>query len=1202
MKQHIKKFATKRTALFLCVFLLLSPVLSACGEKKELKIGSDDLLISDCSSGWQYDSGKLDYEQDGTEGSGLTVTSEGGLLTYSTKPMDVSAYAFLVLDIKTDHPDKVTVTVKDQQSKAHTYPATETAVTTLDNGWYHIEADLKAADKLNLTALTGLEISVPSGTYAQDSVKATKNALVLPFVQGVLSDTAAGTVQLTAGVSKSAYDSLKRMTGAIEVGFLVSDRDNEKSIDMNTKGVTVYTAEKVIRTNIDRDLYLYKVQLDGYSEKKLKGKNLRVRAYLSYPNTAGSHTIMYSNETNEQTITSWDEIAMKASTDTAVQQADQIHVIEDTTPVIQPNKISANRVPGKPYAVDVKYDDGTGVCVAIYDAAADFGAPTDGSDASSAIQAALDAAKKIGGGVVYLPEGRYTCKQPLTVPSGVTLRGEWQSPEEKTYNGNGTILMVETDPKSPIPFVSLNTGSGVRNVTVIYPETVNGNTAGYAATFSQKPSVGSDSYTLMNTTILGGSVGYDTTDVWNELPYLKNIYIANLSKGVKINNVTDIGRIENMHVDPSYLLNNKILPMSEKNQKTIKASMEAHAIGLYLQRSDWQYVYDLSITGIHQGILFDRFVDPNRQAGDPEFRGSNGQMFGVKISHCETAFDVTYTNAIGYALTDVEIDNCQNGILFSKDFFSIFEIMNLRVTGSVKKPFASESTKNGKVIISNSAFSCKTGDDYVATVNGGGLSLQNCTFEQTARHIHMSPSAGQVSVFGCSFPQIADIRNESKTVEGLYFDRTKLDLPMLNLRHVYRRSIPTAASTAVYDVTDFGAKAGVGNDSTDAFEKALAAARTTGGVVYVPRGEFLISRPLVVPTGVELRGVAGVPTHPVTAGSVLCTDYGRNNESAQALISLEESSGINGLTFFYPEQSLTEFIPYAWTVQSLGPNCWAINSVFTNSYNALDFGTHPSDGHYINYVGGTALRRGIFVGNNASNGWVENIQFNPHYWTRSATLRSDMSTDAKLQFNRRLNNDLDLLIFGDNASEHVLGTFAFGAKNLLVFEKQEKNGTNGVIIGHGSDGCRNAVKVDGIDCVAMVNSELVSMNYNEDMHHIIMQPENKGSLALYNTMAWGQPVNSSIQVHTGNLLVSQMFYWNTDKTANIAAVDGGLFYMGSTLVPVKIKQFAVSGDAKVWLQANLNLRSGTGKPHSSVETMTADQKGGSLHQRLSWWE
>jgi hypothetical protein len=55
----------------------------------------------------------------------------------------------------------------------------------------------------------------------------------------------------------------------------------------------------------------------------------------------------------------------------------------------------------------------------------DYGATGQGTaDDTTAVQAALDAAGKAGGGVVYFPRGRYQLTQALTVPRFVVLRGE----------------------------------------------------------------------------------------------------------------------------------------------------------------------------------------------------------------------------------------------------------------------------------------------------------------------------------------------------------------------------------------------------------------------------------------------------------------------------------------------------------------------------------------------------------------------------------------------------------------------------------------------------------------------------------------------------------------------------------------------------------------------------------------------------------
>jgi len=73
--------------------------------------------------------------------------------------------------------------------------------------------------------------------------------------------------------------------------------------------------------------------------------------------------------------------------------------------------------------------------------AAPYGAdPTGAADATAAIQRALDATARRGGGIAYLPAGRYTLEGALTVPSGVELRGAQITPFHT--NAAATVLYV----------------------------------------------------------------------------------------------------------------------------------------------------------------------------------------------------------------------------------------------------------------------------------------------------------------------------------------------------------------------------------------------------------------------------------------------------------------------------------------------------------------------------------------------------------------------------------------------------------------------------------------------------------------------------------------------------------------------------------------------------------------------------------------
>ena len=134
-------------------------------------------------------------------------------------------------------------------------------------------------------------------------------------------------------------------------------------------------------------------------------------------------------------------------------------------------------------------------------------------------------------------------------------------------------------------------------------------------------------------------------------------------------------------------------------------------------------------------------------------------------------------------------------------------------------------------------------------------------------------------------------------------------------------STPRPSGKALFSVSDFGAGAGE-QDNTAAFAKALEAARKAGGgTVYVPAGNYRFAGEIVVPSGVELRGIFDVPHHTVSGGSVLMTTSGKGKADGTPFIRLEAKSGLRGLTIWYPDQDLRNIQPYPWAVQSLGPGC-----------------------------------------------------------------------------------------------------------------------------------------------------------------------------------------------------------------------------------------------------------------------------------------
>ena len=101
---------------------------------------------------------------------------------------------------------------------------------------------------------------------------------------------------------------------------------------------------------------------------------------------------------------------------------------------------------------------------------ASFGAKKDGkTNDTAAIQKALDAADKDGGGIVFLPTGNYMVKTHLSIPANVTLQGVFTAPTQGTQNKGTTLLAVEGKGKEDgYPFIMLHANSVLKGVTVFY--------------------------------------------------------------------------------------------------------------------------------------------------------------------------------------------------------------------------------------------------------------------------------------------------------------------------------------------------------------------------------------------------------------------------------------------------------------------------------------------------------------------------------------------------------------------------------------------------------------------------------------------------------------------------------------------------------------------------------------------------------------
>ncbi|MGB8455216.1 MAG: glycosyl hydrolase family 28-related protein [Anaerocolumna sp.] len=811
-------------------------------------------------------------------------------------------------------------------------------------------------------------------------------------------------------------------------------------------------------------------------------------------------------------------------------------------------------------------------------------------DSVPAIQQAIDDCVSCGGGTVYLPEGRYALKSSLTIRRGVTLRGEWINPDIECNQGRGTVLCCywgKHDSEGTAQ-VTMEACTGFVNMTLYYPEQKVGNPIPYSPAVRQN---GVDSITLKNVTLVNPWQGVNCGPDANELHYLNNVYMTPLHTGVFMDMTTDIGRMQNLYISPKYWEEFTLFPEEDLMTETVAAElgkyMLSNVTGVFMARSDWEYGYNIQIEGCKIGFMITSRKDS----------GPNTQISGLKLHNCDTGFKLVNVNPYGAALSDSTITADKEGLTAAIEsegtFQTVMQLNGVDFAGS----FLHQVLHKGKGQLSfvNCSFrDWKEGGSAILQENGG-LSLLQCTFKGKGLHFEIEDGVTGTQILGCKYEGSVCRKVGEKACKELLYSEEPLYLPVAprggHKPYPYKTC---PESGKLYLAGDYGAIGDGKTDNTQAFQNALKEAAKEGGIVYVPSGWYRFDGNLTIPSGVELRGAFEVPCHTMGGGSVLQPFGGKGQETAIPFITLESRSGLKGIVLHYPEQDPVNPVKYPWSVQAAGSYCYVINTVFVNSWLGLDLGTYGSENHYVSYISGAPIHCGIYAGNNKEEGWIENIQYNPHYWYRCSLPNKPKGESWRAFWHNQIKY-LDALKFGYNEQLHLLGTFVFAARNGLYFVEQDGRGTSGKFIGHGTDGGEKGIYIDGAGNIDFINTELVTIESPETRIYLSTSKNVKGYVKFYNTLMWGAP-DYAVVIEGGKVELQQINYVDQGKMANtvrggMLKLSGGYFYHNTDHLTQDGGEALVVG--------NMTVKSpGSRKDHNNI--MDIKIKGGTTEERWNW--
>jgi len=380
-----------------------------------------------------------------------------------------------------------------------------------------------------------------------------------------------------------------------------------------------------------------------------------------------------------------------------------------------------------------------------------FGAAGDAAtDDTAAFQRALDAAHTSGGGVVYAPPGRYLFKGVLEVPDGVGLRGSFQC--VPSHSGlrdhaqpkpgeDGSALFVTTGRGSEDgkPFLTLNTNSTVSGLTFYYPEQVlEEDPIPYPWTIAMR----GKNPAAFDLELLNPYQGIDASQ--NERHNIRNVSGQPLRRGIWVDAIYDIGRIENVHFNPWWNSHSRVYRWQTANG-------EAFIFG----RADWEYVLNTFCFGYRVGY---KFVESSTGA-------CNGNFLGIGADDCNRALLVEQSAPYGILIANGEFTS------FQGDDPTMLEVLNtntgvVRISNSAFWGPCNQIAKiggKGTVGFSDCTFVEWGSREERAAIQAtsGSLLVRGCEFRQRKRHIFLGKSVDRAVITGNLFEGSAQIENAS---------------------------------------------------------------------------------------------------------------------------------------------------------------------------------------------------------------------------------------------------------------------------------------------------------------------------------------------------------------------------------------------------------------------------------------------------------
>lgn len=711
---------------------------------------------------------------------------------------------------------------------------------------------------------------------------------------------------------------------------------------------------------------------------------------------------------------------------------------------------------------------------------------TGAMDVTTAFQTAIDAVFNAGGGVIYVPTGKYRFDGSIEIKESVSLRGDFEVPgPDKTVSGTIFEVYSGRNNAEGTAFITLRGSARLDGVNIWYPEQSASSIVPYPPSIhnlrnsdARYPKHLSQAYCV---NLINSYFGINIGTINTALPNIGHIYGSPLKVGIRMDENTDVSRIIDIHFTPKYWAWSG-MPNAPSENGAHATFMLEEGIGIDYLRSDNGFNGFWEISGYNKGLVI-------------SYR-SGGPFYNIDIQKCV------------YGLSLIELN--QTPACFTN---SVFEGSNTAVvldylTGAAQffnSDFRSELAtvkegENGANTTSQVSFhDC----NFDATANLSGLitNISNSKFNFEGEHIVLGSKCKNAVLMDNTYQGVKKVTNNMPSSGKLFnrdMERSYQAAPEYTYVPFIKRQ-PTKAQ--LYLANDYsGITSGDGSDDAPGIQAVLTkAGNEGGGIVFLAAGEYDIKTPLNIPDNIELRGVLDNPHHSrLLVNSNLEHEFGTyflmkhdiGNETG-ASITLNSNAGVRGISAYYPGQTIYSTgvaIKYPWLFRIAGDKAYIKNITAVNPYQLIDNASITTDSFFVENIFSFPLTTGIHVGDGSTNSKLRNVHYNNHSLGQTYYPEDDDMEEIWTHEN------LDLFKFGDTKNLEMLFCFGRQCKNGVVLEDENGTGPHGISIGFGVEDIPKGatLKVTGNNGFKFVNASLLADNTTVNF-------DTDDSLSLFNS-------------------------------------------------------------------------------------------------------